>query len=182
VCSVDLSKLPSEAVFKGYDRVTIQDIVIKTDNIEFKREVYYSPSLNQRFMAPLPCGYSGELGPGVKALVLCLYHDGVMSPPAIHRFLETSGLYLSPATISRIITDDQSIFHQEKADIVAAGLQSSIYQHIDDTGARVNGKNHYTHVLCHPFYTAYFTRPKKDRLTVLVLDDNCPEPARIIVV
>jgi len=168
-CAVDLSELPSDAVFKGYDRVIIQDIVIKTDNIEFKREVYYSPSQKKRFIAPLPLGYSGEFGPGVKALVLCLYHDGVMSQPAIHRFLKTSDIYLSPATISRIITDDQSIFHQEKADILSAGLQSSIYQHIDDTGARVNGKNHYTHVLCNPFYTAYFTRPKKDRLTVLEL-------------
>jgi len=169
LCPVDLSELPSDVVFKGDDRVTIQDIVIKTDNIEFKREVYYSPSLNKRFIAPLPSGYSGEFGPGVKSLVLCLYHDGVMTQPAIHRFLETRGIYLSPATISRIISDDQSIFHQEKADIIAAGLPSSIYQHIDDTGARVNGENHYTHVLCHPFYTAYFTRPKKDRLTILAL-------------
>lgn len=168
-CPVDFSELPSDAVFKGYDRVIIQDIMIKTDNIEFKREVYYSPSLNKRFIAPLPCGYSGEFGPGVKALVLSLYHDGVMSQPAIHRCLKTSGIFLSKATISRIITDEIAIFHQEKADILSAGLHSSIHQHIDDTGARVNGKNHYTQVLGNPFYTAYFTRPKKDRLTILEL-------------
>ena len=59
------------------------------------------------------------------------------------------------------------IFHEEKQSIINAGLQSTDYQHIDDTGARVKGKNHYTHVLCNPFYTAYFTRPSKDRLTVL---------------
>jgi len=169
LCPLDLSALPSDVVFKGYDCVTIQDIVIKTDNIEFKREVYYSPSLGQRFIASLPGGYHGEFGPGVKSLVLSLSHDGVMSQPAIHRFLETSGIHLSKATLSRIITDGCAIFHQEKAAILSAGLQSSVYQHIDDTGARVNGKNHYTHVLCNPFYTAYFTRPKKDRLTILEL-------------
>ncbi|VAW84861.1 hypothetical protein MNBD_GAMMA16-1404, partial [hydrothermal vent metagenome] len=90
-----------------------------------------------------------------------------MSQPAIHRLLTTAGIHIAASTISRIITDDTSIFHEEKADIFAAGLQSTGYQHIDDTGARVNGKNHYTHVLCNPFYTAYFTCPKKDRLTLL---------------
>jgi regulator of replication initiation timing len=39
----------------------------------------------------------------------------------------------------------------------------------DNTGSRVNGKNHYTHVLCNDFFTAYFTRRKKDRLTLLEL-------------
>ena len=62
-----------------------------------------------------------------------------------------------------MLTDDLEEFYQEKADIITAGLQSTRYQHLDDTGARVNGKNHYTHILCNPFYTAYFTVPRKDR-------------------
>lgn len=164
---VNPSELPDDAVFKGYDSVVIQDIVIKSENTEFRREVYYSPSQNERFIASLPAGYAGEFGPGIKAIILCLYHDSVMSQPAIHRLLTTAGIHIAASTLSRIITDDTSIFHEEKADIFAAGLQSTGYQHIDDTGARVNGKNHYTHVLCNPFYTAYFTCPKKDRLTLL---------------
>ena len=48
-----------------------------------------------------------------------------------------------------------------------AGLASSEYQQMDDTGARVNGKNYVTHILCNPFFTAYFTRKHKDRLTIL---------------
>jgi hypothetical protein len=90
-----------------------------------------------------------------------------MTEPAIHRFLTTAGVKISPATISRILTDSVVPFHAEKGEIVAAGLKSSRYQQIDDTGGRVNGKNHYTHVLCNPLYTAYFTRLHKDRLTVL---------------
>jgi len=58
------------------------------------------------------------------------------------------------------------VFHQEKEDIVDAGLKAP-YQQTDDTGARVNGKNHHVHILCNSFYTAYFTRLKRDRLTVL---------------
>lgn len=168
-CQINQSTLPGDAIFKGHDSVVIQDIVIKAENTQFNREVYYSPSLGKRFIAPLPLGYTGEFGPGIKTLMLCLYHDGVMSQPAIHRLLTTVGIFISPATISRIITDEGSIFHQEKADIFAAGLRSTSYQHIDDTGARVNGENHYTHILCNPFYTAYFTYPKKDRLSLLTL-------------
>lgn len=64
------------------------------------------------------------------------------------------------------ITEDHDVFHQEKEDIVDAGLKAS-YQQMDDTSGRVNGKNHYVHILGNPFFTAYFTRPKKDRMTLL---------------
>ena len=166
-CCINPSSLPDDAVFKGYDSVVIQDITIKPDNIKFEREVYYSPSLGKRFMAPLPLGYEGEYGPSIKSFILTLYNDSKITQPALHRLLNTVGIDISKATISRIITDGVSIFHSEKLSIVRAGIASTDYQHIDDTGARVNGKNHYTHVLCNPFYTAYFTRSSKDRLTVL---------------
>jgi len=89
-----------------------------------------------------------------------------MTQPALHDFFTTCGIVISKAAISRMLTDNHDIFHQEKEDIVDAGLKSQ-YQQTDDTSARVNGKNHYVHILCNPFYTAYFTRPKKDRLTLL---------------
>ena len=46
-------------------------------------------------------------------------------------------------------------------------MKAGDYQQVDDTGCRVNGKNYYTHVFCNPFFTAYFTRKNKDRLTLL---------------
>jgi hypothetical protein len=90
-----------------------------------------------------------------------------VSEPKIHDFLKNVGILISPATISRILTKNLDIFHQEKADIFRAGLNSTIYQHIDDTGAKVKGKNHYVEIICNPFYTAYFTIPHKDRLSIL---------------
>ena len=73
----------------------------------------------------------------------------------------------SRSIISRILTKDIDIFHQEKAEIFQEGLKSSPYQQIDDTGARVNGVNHYTQILCNPYYTAYFTVRNKNRETIL---------------
>lgn len=49
VCPVDKSQLPVDAIFKGYHSVLVQDLIISPDNIEFKKEIYYSPSLGKTF-------------------------------------------------------------------------------------------------------------------------------------
>jgi len=74
VCPMDKEQLPEDAQRKGYKTVVIQDLKVVTDNVQFQREMYYSPSLKKTFIAPLPKGYEGEFGPGIKALSLALYH------------------------------------------------------------------------------------------------------------
>jgi len=167
VCKVDSSILPEDAQFKGYKSVIVQEISIKTKNTEYKKEVYYSPSQHKTYIAKLPHGVEGEFGPELKSLIYTLKHAANMSESKIHEFLESIGIYISPATISRILTKNIEQFHQEKADIFKAGLASTTYQQIDDTGAKVNGKNHYIQILCNLYYTAYFTIPNKDRLSIL---------------
>lgn len=165
---MDKTILPKDAVFKGYEYRIIQDLKIITDNVEFKLPVYYSKSLKKTFIAPMPDAYKGsEFGPGVKSLVITCHSDYGMTIPAIERFFTTFDLYIAQSTISRMLTGNNDNFHQEKADIFDAGMKASVYQHVDDTGCRVNGKNHYAHIFCNDFFTAYFTRQKKDRLTLL---------------
>ena len=164
----DKTVLPNDAEFKGYEYRIIQDLKIITDNVEFKLPMYYSKSLKKTFIAPMPDAYKGsEFGPGIKSLVITFYRDSGMTIPAVERFLTTFDIYISRSTISRMLIEDHDDFHQEKEDIFNAGMQASKYQHVDDTGCRVNGKNYYAHIFCNPFFTAYFTRPKKDRLTLL---------------
>lgn len=127
VCKVDETQLPSDVIFKGYTSVVVQDIIIKTDNIEFKKELYYSPSLNKTFMASLPGEYQGEFGPNLKALIIGLHSVSKMTEPAIAQFLGNHGILISGSSVSRIITDNHEPFHQEKKDIVQAGLSSAIY-------------------------------------------------------
>ena len=165
-CKLDKSKLPEDAVHKGHASVIIQDIKVSKDNVKFERETYYSPSLKKTFIADLPAGYDGEFGPGIKTLVLYLYQNSNMTQPGILDFLQTSGVVISAATISRIITEDHDVFHQEKEAIVDAGLQGD-YQQIDDTSGWVNGQSHYVHIFSNPLYTAFFTRARKDRLTLI---------------
>jgi hypothetical protein len=167
VCEVDKDILPDDAVFKGYQDVVVQEIIIKTDNIEYRKEIYYSPSQNKTYMGKTPSEIEGEFGPGVKSTVLTLKHVANVSESKIHEFMDNFNIHIASSTISRILTKNNELFHQEKANIFRAGLLSTDYQQMDDTSSNVHGQKHYAQIVCNPYYTAYFTTPRKDRLTVL---------------
>lgn len=167
VLKVDQAVLPADAIFKGYEENVVQDILLKTDNVRFLKEKYYSPSLGCTYLAELPTGYGGQFGPGIKALTIAFYHGGLMSEPKIIEFFENVGIQISKGTLSNLLIKGHEDFHAEKEAVYEAGLASSFYQHLDDTPTRFNGKNNYCHVICNVLYTAYFTRAGKDRLSVL---------------
>lgn len=167
VCKVDKSQLPPDAEFKGYQTTIVQGLKIQTDNILFKKEVYYSESKNKTFTGSLPNGYNGSYSPGLKALIITMKNAYNMSESKILDFLDNHNIQISDASISNILIKNTEAFDQEKEDLFKAGLESSPYQQIDDTGARVNGENYHTHVVCNPLFTAYFTRENKTRLTIL---------------
>jgi FtsZ-binding cell division protein ZapB len=172
---IDRSQLPADAEFKGYEAVVVQDIQVKTDNVRFLKEKFYSASERQIYLAGLPAGYQGQFGPGLRALVITLYYGAEMTEPKIIEFLSHFDLSISAGQLSNLLTKGQERWHTEKDEIYQAGLESSRWQHIDETGTRVDGQNHYCHVLGNPLYTAYFTRPRKDRLTIIEILQNLAE-------
>ena len=167
VLKVDQERLPADAQFKGYEDVVVQDLDLRTDNIRFRKEKYYSPGQKRTYLAAMPTGYQGQFGPGVRTWVVSLYYAGAMSEPKILDLLHTVGMSMSAGQLSDLLIKDQEAFHAERAEVVRAGLSSSPWQHLDSTGTRVNGKNEHCHVLCNPLYTAYCTTAAKDRLSLL---------------
>ena len=172
-CPVDPATLPPDAVRIEDESKVVQDIEIKPRNICFQRHVYYSAEQNRYFRGPLPSGYDlGDFGADLRALILSLKYCGNMSEPKIREFLENFDVQISSGSVSNILTKTADSFAHEFDDIVHAGLTSTPYQQTDDTSARVAGEFWHTHILCNPFYAAYFTRPQKDRLTVLEILQN----------
>ena len=169
ICKVDPSILPADAEYRGYEPVLVQEILITTDNVEYRKEIFYSPSENRTYVGELPVGIVGEFGPGIRSLVCTLKYVANMSQPKIRELLENCGINISQSTISRILTKDETGFNQEKVDIFLSALEHTPYHQIDDTTVRVNGQNHYSQIFCNPYYTAFFTVPRKDRLTILDL-------------
>ena len=151
ICEIDKSILPPDAEFRGYAQSTVQDLRIVTDNVLFKKELYYSPSENKSYMAKVPAGYEGEYGPHIKATALILKNVCNMSEPKILEFLHSCKIIISAGTVSNMLIKKKEVFHEEKAQLYEAGLNATGYQQIDDTSARMNGENYYTQIVCNPY-------------------------------
>lgn len=167
VVAVDPAILPQDAEFKGHENVVVQDILLRTDNILFRKQKYYAASTRRTYLAQLPRGYEGQFGPGIKALTLAFYFGMGTSEPKILEFYANVGVQISKGELSNLLIKDQASFHAEKDAVYEAGLQSSPWQQTDDTLTRVDGQNQHCHIVCNPVYTAYHTRPTKERLSVL---------------
>jgi hypothetical protein len=172
---VEAERLPADAKFKGHEEVTVQDLSIHTDNVLFRKRKYYSASEGKTYLAELPPGYEGEFGPGIKSLAIVMHFGMQTTEPKILEFFGHFGIQLSSGQLSNILIKDKETFHAEKDAIYEAGLRSSPWQHIDETGARVNGQNQHCHIVCNPLYSAYFTTEKKNRLTVIDVLRNSSE-------
>jgi len=176
-CPIDPETLPPDAVRVEDESVIVQDIEIKPRNIRFQRQVYYSAAEKKFFHAPLPDGYDvGDFGADLRALILSLKYCGNMSEPKIGEFLQNFDVQISAGSLSNILTNTAPLFEDEFHDLFTADLASTSYQQTDDTSARVAGKFWHTHIVCNPYYTAFFTRPRKDRLTVLEILQNTSDP------
>ena len=168
--AVDPATLPADAVLKGYERVVVQDLVLRTDTVAFDLAVWYSPSARRSYRARRPVGYDvGTFGPHLRALVLTLAYSGGMSETKIHALLEEHGIVIGAGTVSALLTEGRVGFEPEARAVLRAGLASTPYQHLDDTSTRVDGEAQYCQILCNELYTAYQTTPKKDRRTIIEL-------------
>lgn len=164
VRQVDQDILPPDAEYKGYRYVVVQNIKFETDNVEYRLERYYSPSEKKTYEAELPEEVDGEFGPDLKAFVHHHYFACRVPEKKIWKTLTERGISISVGQISNILTkafkDD---FTQEKEGILEAGMKSTNYFHIDDTGARHKGLNHYVQVICTLLFSVFFITRYKNK-------------------
>lgn len=180
VLTVNPTSLPPDAKFKGHEPVVVQDLHIQTDNVCFWKEKFYSATTRTTYLAELPAGYGGEFGPGVRALALVFYFGCQMTEPKIVELFHNVGVQISAGQVSNLLIKNHASFHAEKDAVYAAGLRSSPWQHLDDTGTRVAGANHHCHVVDNPLQTTFITTPAKDRLTIIdVLRNGQPRVFRL---
>jgi hypothetical protein len=165
--TMDKASLPADAEFKGYEDVVVQDVVFRADNVRFHKEKYWAFSTGETYLAPLPRGYEGQFGPGLKALTLTLYFGGNISEPKILDLYANIGVQISAGQLSKLLIKDQEGFHAEKEAVCEAGLESGPWQHTDQTSTRVDGQEQHCNIMCNPVYTIYTTTPGKGRLNVL---------------
>lgn len=165
--AVDPASLPPDAVRKGIERVTVQDLILRTDNVQFEVELWYSPSQRRSYRAALPAGYEGEFGPGIKGLALELAYGANVSAGKLLEVFRQADVKMSSGWLATFLSGAPADLAAEARAAEQAGLVACCWEHSDTTGTPVGDQEWYCHVLGNPLFTAYHTLPTQDRLAVL---------------
>jgi hypothetical protein len=139
---VPLIDPPPDSVFKGYEDFVVQDLIIRPQIIRYRRERWLTPD-GQNRVAALPSDVlpDSHFGPTLISFIIHQYHHQHVTQPLLWEQLDQLGIDISTGQLSRILTEGKDAFHQEKAELLPAGLAVSTYVQVDDTGARHQGHN-----------------------------------------
>lgn len=167
---IPLSKvgLPADLQFKGYETYTQQELIIRTDNVQYRLEVYYSPSEKKTYKAPLPAeAGQGHFGPGIKSFINVLYHQSNVTSNTLKALVRGLGIQISAGSISNILKEGHDWAVQEQRAILQAGLSVNQTLQMDCTGNVQRGENKTTHILTGPLFSIFYTLGSKSRLACL---------------
>jgi hypothetical protein len=165
-CRLDPADLPADARLKDHVDVTVQDLVLRTDNVRFRCERWDAPSTRKTYQAPLPPGYEGEFGPSLKALALTLGYSANVGQAQVRRLFASVGVQVSAGYLAGLLTNTAD-FTPEAHAVGVAGLACDGYAHIDVTPTRVAGVEHECHVLGNTAFVFYHTDLFRDRQAAL---------------
>jgi hypothetical protein len=160
--------VPAGSCFKGYEPFLVQDLVISASATCYRRERWVTPD-GRTILAPLPPGIDGHFGPELRRFVLMQYHQGQSTLPRLAALLRSVGVSISKRQLQRLLTDKLDDFVSEAQDVLRAGLETSPYVSVDDTGARHAGKNGFCTQIGNDWFTWFGTRFSKSRLNFLDL-------------
>jgi hypothetical protein len=90
-----------------------------------------------------------------------------VTQPLLLAQLREWGIEISSGQLNRILIENKTLFHQEKQDILAAGLAVSDYIQVDDTGARHKGKNGYCTHIGNELFAWFESTGSKSRINFL---------------
>jgi hypothetical protein len=166
---------PSGSRFKGYKTVVRRDLVLAAEVVRYKRERWVTPE-GQTIIAPLPVGVTVGFGPGVRRFCLALHTQGQVTTERLTDLLNGIGLAISKRQVVRLLTTDLEAFEQEDHAVLTAGLVSSPYITVDDTGARHARRPGVTTQIGGERFTVFRTSRSKSRLNFLsLLRAGCDE-------
>lgn len=161
---------PEGAKLLGYEPYVVQELIIKTETTKYQRARYALPE-GGSVLAPFPPGVlpieGGHFGANLIAYILDQYHQAQVTEPLLLEQLWEYGIDISSGQLHRILTDNKEVFHQEKAELLAAGLAESSYIGTDDTGARHRGKNGYCTAIGNDLFAYFESTDSKSRLNFL---------------
>ncbi len=166
---VSPENIPEGSRFKGYVDFTVQDIVFRLHNTLYRSERWLTPS-GDYLVGKLPKAVTeGHFGPTLVSFILSQNYHGLVTQPLILELLRELNVDISAGQVNRIITEKKDLYHEEKDSILTAGLEVSRYIHVDDTGARHQGKNGFCTHIGNELFAWFESTESKSRINFLNL-------------
>lgn len=165
---LQLENVPEGAIFKGYKKFTVQDIIFKTHNTQYQLARYKLPD-GSYIAAELPKGIHGHYGPELVAHILHQYHACRVPEELLLNELHSRGVLMSEGQLNNILIQNKEKFHEEASELLAAGTRAENELKTDDTGGRHKGKNQYTTIIGNRWFSVFTTTESKSRVNFLKL-------------
>ncbi len=158
--------IPVGATFKGCQKFTVQDIILQPYNTVYELE-RWQLSDGTYVAGKLPKNIQGHYGPQLVCYILHQYYGCRITEPLLFAQLKEIGVLISEGQLSNILIQAKEAFHQEKNELLAAGIIATGQIKVDDTGARHQGHNGYSTIIGNEYFTYIVSTDSKSRVNFL---------------
>lgn len=158
--------IPVGAVFKGCQKFTVQDILLRPYNTVYELERWQL--LDGTYVTgKLPENIQGHYGPQLVCYILHQYYGCRITEPLLLAQLKEIGVLISEGQLSNILIQAKDAFHLEKNELLSAGIAATGQIKVDDTGARHRGHNGYSTIIGNEYFTYVVSTDTKSRINFL---------------
>jgi hypothetical protein len=158
--------IPVGGVFKGCQKFTVQDIILQPYNTVYELERWQLPD-GTYVTGKLPENIRGHYGPQLVCYILHQYYGCRITEPLLFAQLKEIGVLISEGQLSNILIQTKEAFHQEKNELLPAGIAATGQVKVDDTGARHRGHNGYSTIIGNEYFTYIVSTESKSRINFL---------------
>jgi len=161
--------LPAGSRLRGYQDFFVQDLLIEPLNTRYRLARYETPT-GEHLVGALPEHLNNaHFGPTLISYIVHQHHHQRVTQPLLLSQLRQWGVDISSGQLNRLLIEHNDAFHHEKDQLLLAGLGSSAYVHVDDTGARHRGQNGYCTHIGNEHFAFFASTASKSRINFLEL-------------
>ena len=157
-----VSDVPPGSRFKGYEDVTVQDLVVQVGVIRYRRERWETPD-GQRIVADMPSGVMGGFGPQLRQFIAAAHFQGQVTSERLTALLNGMGVDISKRQVVRFLSQGLEALIAEDQAVFKAGLETAAWITVDDTSARHANQDEFTTQFGDNRFTVFRTGASKSR-------------------